>query len=47
MKIYLAFFKYKFFVFAWSDVKNKINIVPIKNENIIVMPTSSIISLGR
>ena len=46
-KTYLAFFKYRFFVFAWSDVNNKINIVPTKNEKIIVKPTTSIISLGR
>ena len=45
--IYLAFFKYRFFVFASSDVNNKINIVPIKNEKIIVKPTTSTISLGR
>ena len=46
-KIYLAFFKYRFFVFAWSDVNNKINIVPTRNEKIIVKPKTSIISLGR
>ena len=46
-KIYLAFFKYRFFVFAWSDVNNKINIVPTRNVKIIVKPTTSTISLGR
>ena len=35
-KNYLTFFKYKFFVFAWSDVKNKINIVPTNTENTVV-----------
>ena len=46
-KIYLAFFKYRFFVFGWSDVNNKINIVPTRNEKIIVKPITSTISLGR
>tara|TARA_B100000886_G_scaffold159083_1_gene108484 strand:+ start:300 stop:494 length:195 start_codon:yes stop_codon:yes gene_type:complete len=44
---YLAFFKYRFFVLASSDVNNKINMVPTKNEKISVKPTTSTISLGR
>ena len=44
---YLTFFKYKFFVFAWSDVKNKINIVPTKTENTVVTSKTSIISPGK
>jgi len=34
-------------VFAWSEVNNKIKIVPTRNEKIIVNPTTSTISLGR
>ena len=43
---YLAFFIYKFFVLALSDVNNKTNIVPNKPENTIVSCITSTNSLG-
>ena len=44
---YLAFFKYRFFLLARSNVNNITNIVPTKNENIVVTSKTVTISLGR